>query len=630
MATFYLDIDDEITSAAARIRSSPDVDVALVLPAGSRIATSRINFRLLAREAGGRSRRLAIVAPEASTRALAASAGLPVFASVVEYEEAVAPDEEPGEAAAGGSAGEATPDGTPLGGAAAIAAAGAAGAAAARPGAAGSRPGAHARPIVAPDAGGGGPPPSAATPAAERGSPVAPDTAGGTTREGSRARGAVGPSTGLGPRPVATPRRRRRWPLVVAALLVVAVLSGTGAAVGYVLLPTATVTLRLASVPVGPVTFTGTADPDAVAVNAETATIPAVRVSVPLSATGTFKATGKRVESSKATGEIRWSNCDPTRAYRIPAGTVVRTTSGVGFATSESVFVPVATPTSTPGQYDCQSRMVGIEAVRDGPEGNVGAGTIVIVPGQYNSIVLKVTNPAATSGGAREEFPRVTQKDVAAATATLAKQLDEQLAAVAPDPPGTPPGAIAYPDTARRGDATPSVPAAGLVGQEVATFDLTLTADGTVVAADPAPLEAIGAARVAAQVPDGKTLREGSARVSVGEGTPEGELISYPVEARAEAVAEVSEDQVRTLVRGKTPAEAAALLADYGSVEVVLWPDWVTTITTLDARLTVTIEGVPPAEPAPTGTPRPSPTPGAAPSTPPASPASPGSPTPAP
>ena len=85
MAIFYLDIDDEITSAAARIRGTRDLAVVLVLPAGSRIATSRINFRLLAREAQQRSRRLAIVAPEASTRALAAAAGLPVFGSTQEY-----------------------------------------------------------------------------------------------------------------------------------------------------------------------------------------------------------------------------------------------------------------------------------------------------------------------------------------------------------------------------------------------------------------------------------------------------------------------------------------------------------------------------------------------------------------
>ena len=47
MATIvYLDADDEITSAAARIRTADDARVGLVLPFGSRVATSRINFRL--------------------------------------------------------------------------------------------------------------------------------------------------------------------------------------------------------------------------------------------------------------------------------------------------------------------------------------------------------------------------------------------------------------------------------------------------------------------------------------------------------------------------------------------------------------------------------------------------------
>ena len=96
MAIYYLDIDDEITSAAARIRGTRDLAVVLVLPAGSRIATSRINFRLLAREAQQRSRRLSIVAPEASTRALAAAAGLPVFASTQEYESSLS-DARPGQ-----------------------------------------------------------------------------------------------------------------------------------------------------------------------------------------------------------------------------------------------------------------------------------------------------------------------------------------------------------------------------------------------------------------------------------------------------------------------------------------------------------------------------------------------------
>ena len=85
----YLDIDDEITTAAARVRGAEGTRVAIVLPNGSRVATSRINFRLLARDATLNSKRLSIVSGDAATRALAASAGLPIFASVAEYEAAL-------------------------------------------------------------------------------------------------------------------------------------------------------------------------------------------------------------------------------------------------------------------------------------------------------------------------------------------------------------------------------------------------------------------------------------------------------------------------------------------------------------------------------------------------------------
>src|SRR5665811_1683838 len=90
MAVYYLDADDEITSAAARIRGSADQRIALVLSTGSRVATSRINFKVLEREAKQRGKVLAIVAPDASARSLAQSAGLPVFSNVREYEAAEA------------------------------------------------------------------------------------------------------------------------------------------------------------------------------------------------------------------------------------------------------------------------------------------------------------------------------------------------------------------------------------------------------------------------------------------------------------------------------------------------------------------------------------------------------------
>lgn len=86
MAIYFLDVDDEVTSAAARIRDSSDNRIALVLARGSRVATSRINFRLLAREASQRHKRLAIITADPSVQSVARTAELPVYATVGEYE----------------------------------------------------------------------------------------------------------------------------------------------------------------------------------------------------------------------------------------------------------------------------------------------------------------------------------------------------------------------------------------------------------------------------------------------------------------------------------------------------------------------------------------------------------------
>ncbi|MDQ3127746.1 MAG: hypothetical protein M3Q66_04720, partial [Chloroflexota bacterium] len=101
----YLDVDDEITSAASRIRSAAGTKVALVVPYGSRIATSRMNFRLLSREALVSNKRLSIVSGDAGSRSLAASAGLPVFGSVGEYESSLSTPG-PGAGTRTGDAGE--------------------------------------------------------------------------------------------------------------------------------------------------------------------------------------------------------------------------------------------------------------------------------------------------------------------------------------------------------------------------------------------------------------------------------------------------------------------------------------------------------------------------------------------
>ncbi len=125
--------------------------------------------------------------------------------------------------------------------------------------------------------------------------------------------------------------------------------------------------------PVGPVVFTGTADPDAVAIDEETATIPAVRVPVTLSATrdvqGDRQARGVVVRDGP--GPL-----DELRSHAVlhdPAGdAVARTPGGIAFATQEAVFLPVAI-LDLP-RITCQNRTVAVRALRDGPAGNVRRG----------------------------------------------------------------------------------------------------------------------------------------------------------------------------------------------------------------------------------------------------------------
>ncbi len=611
MATIYLDVDDEITSAAARIRESKDLRIALVLPSGSRIATSRINFKLLQREARERSRRLAIVTPEASARALAASAGLAVFASVRDYEEHLADLElgpAPGGASEDGVGATPAPQIAPTASAdveaGGEAAADSEGRKRREPEAESGRAIAQARPL------------SAAELAARDEAEAAPGRPADRVRDGARARGGLaghreaatgvpGPSAAPAAGPASVRRAGgRRLRVAIVAVVVLFVVGAAGAA-AYLVLPNARIVLALRSVPVGPLELIVHADPGASAPDPTELIVPAIRLDLPLSASGSFPATGKRVDDTPATGSLVWTNCDPTRSYTIPKGTLARTQAGIGFTTDEAIFLPVATlTTGNPPQIGCQNRTVTATAAKPGLAGNVGALTVTVVPGNYNSVVIRVRNPGAMAGGTHQEFPKVVQKDIDGALAALSGQLDEQLKSAAAAPTDLPPGATVFPATAARGQAQPGVDPASLVGTEVPAFDLSVTATGTVVAVDPSPLQGIGAARLAKEVPAGNDVVAGSTSVTVGPGTVADGIVTFTIAAREDSVPRVDAAALRSQLKGKTADEVKALLGSLGDVTVTLWPDWTSTVTGFDPRLDFTVTGPsvsPASSPGPSG-----------------------------
>ena len=340
--------------------------------------------------------------------------------------------------------------------------------------------------------------------------------------------------------PVVRPSRRLPGARLVAGVLILLVGLVAAGVAAFVFLPAADITIAPRVEAVGPVDLVVTADPAATAVNADDLVIPAQAVEFPVEVFAEFPATGRRVETSPATGEVRWRNCDPSASYTIAAGTAVKTPDGTAFTIDEAVFLPVAqiTGTGSVQTIRCQTTDVAVTASKPGPDGNVDAGQIKVVPARYDRNLVTVTNRDPTTGGIRKEFTRISRKDVDAALATLATDLQAQFEAQVDDPDRDP-----VPGHGLPGDGDPwrcRPPRSileTLVGVEVETFQLGT--DRRPRPCSPSTnrrLDAIAAAALADAVTPGWDLVEGSTRVSVGEGTVRHGVIEFPVAGVAKQV----------------------------------------------------------------------------------------------
>jgi hypothetical protein len=137
--------------------------------------------------------------------------------------------------------------------------------------------------------------------------------------------------------------------------------------------------------------------------------------------------------------------------------------------------------------------------------------------------------------------------------------------------------------------ATPTIDPATLLGQEVATFDLGLRSSGTVIAVDASPVQKIAEARLLASVGSGYHLVDGSIRVDQGKPVVTAGVVTFPVTASAARVRVLDPEALRALVKGQSIDQAKTLLKPFGDVTIDTWPAWVSSITSFDARLTVTV-----------------------------------------
>ncbi len=529
MTVCYLEVDDEVTSAINRVRGVADGEVILVVPPGSRIATSRINFKLIVREAAQRQLNVAAVSDEPQVRAMAISAGLPTYDTLAAAQMALISfnDNDRRLAARIGKAAD-VPNATMV-----------------LPGMPRQRSAVSAETTVQPAS------------AKDRASVAA------ARRRASRRRVGLAPFVVLG----------------LLALLVGGVAYGA-----YVFLPTATITITPATSTTRFQEFSVAADPAVAVSDVAAGIVPAQRLELPIHVQGDFPATGVQTRETRSAGIVRFRSENTLNDVAIPADTVVRTLDGIEFVTEQPVTVARASFQSGPSTAE-----VPVRAVRPGPRGNVLADAISEVPNSLAAQLITVRNPQPTDGGRRIEEQIVTQEDYDAAVADLAAQLPDALASVVADPNQIPQGLRAFVETAELGEATPAQPPNAVIDVVAPIFSLGLNASAELLAVNETLVDELAAERVGDQLEADQRVVGEQVQSGRSAGRVIGDSIVYDITPTALVYRLPETSGVVNLVRGLTIAEAEQALARYGRVDIVIWPEFVDRIPDQAARISVTV-----------------------------------------
>ncbi|MBN1178317.1 MAG: baseplate J/gp47 family protein [Anaerolineae bacterium] len=282
--------------------------------------------------------------------------------------------------------------------------------------------------------------------------------------------------------------------------------------------------------------------------------------------------------AGRATGTVLFTNL-LAQDITVPVGTIVRTSSGsfpTRFSTTQPAIVPALGQMSAP-----------IEAVEDGPAGNVGVNQINLVEG-IAGLALRVTNPNPTAGGSTESLRAVSQADMDRARELLIAQLLDE----------------AYQELQIYLEPTEMLhqPSLAVQGVELSYnrflferadtlgLHMQILVTGLVVDLDNA--EAIAYTALSQNIPAGYQLVETTFEIGEAAEEPLGTGdITFFVTATGYTTAALDPLEVKQSIRGQLLEQVAGQLeADFPlahSPQVTIWPEWFPRMPLLPLRMTV-------------------------------------------
>ena len=360
-------------------------------------------------------------------------------------------------------------------------------------------------------------------------------------------------------------------------LAVFAALVAAGAILMAVVAPQATVVVAPATSPVGPYEYDLRAGPNGDITDAQT---QRGDVTTKFSAT----ATGSRLKEVRAVGVEQFSNTT-TNDIRVAKGTIVQTSDGIRFQTTEDKTLPKS------GLFPILfiSRLtISIEAVDTGPRGNVAANKITRSP----TTDYTVTNLVETLGGESKKIWMVTQTDYDNAVKNGDAELQKAGDALVPNWQKQATNRTVYGTVVKRTTITPASDVVGKdAGEEpaVGSFELTVSGTATAYSVPSAEPRATALNRLGKEVPD-KAIDMGSAaKVDLVIGpTVADDGVHWRVRARSLQYAR-PDGALTAALAGRSFDEIARITSargfDYRGVET--WPAWWPRLPVLDSRITI-------------------------------------------
>lgn len=350
-------------------------------------------------------------------------------------------------------------------------------------------------------------------------------------------------------------------------------------------------------------------------INIVTHTMPAQTLSFPITVQGTGQATGnKPVGTVAATGTVTFTN-KTSSSVEIPTGTIVTTSNGVAFATTADALV-----------LGNSSNVEPVQASQPGTDGNVPANAITVIPQstitqlqQANpnvTISLTVTNAAPTTGGGARNETTITDNDVKSEVTKLSPQVNDEVKAyinkhtASDDVTGKP--VLAQTPVAS--------PAVGSVVNN-GTFTLILHVQASVLIVNAADLQNVASQQINAVLKQAKRNEEVAPQhpvqitdVKTKDLTLHGnKALSLTFNALGQIVPQVSVDQIRGIVSGKSPGSARTALlnkrngiAAIQDATITVNPAFIGLVPFWQQHITVDFKtGAPVTKPAPKATPTP-------------------------